>query len=206
MMFERWDDERLEKLRQLHTGTGADHIRACYAHMDAQQAKEDEMAVRLHAEIEQLKGAMEAAIDKWMTEFGMRENAEKNQEYAEFKLAKAQYDLAAHALALKETKQELQDLSYRAWLLLHPTMSMGRPNEIDFARIGRMSLEASIEHIKAFLARPLSSYQQRAERLEALAKAAKSFDEYEPLLQDMTEQGLLAALHDALSDLGKAEQ
>lgn len=145
--------------------------------------------------VERLKGAMEAAVDKWMTEFAMRENAENNQEYAEFKLAKAQSDLAAHALALKETKQELQDLSYRAWISLHPTISLGHPNEINFVPIGRMSLEESIEHIKTFLARPLSSYQERAERLEAAAKAGRK----------VKELGYLGVqeFNDAISDLEK---
>lgn len=164
--FIGWDDHQAELDAQQAISEGrlreverlAEEKRQAWIHEEAATA-----------EITRLKGELEVADDKGVTEFGMRENAEKNQEYAEFKLAKAQSDLAAHALALKEAREvtTLADYVIR---------ELGDGNfDEDSHEAAVLSIHKNT--IKAFLARPLSSYQQRAERLEAVAKAAAGHDE-----------------------------
>lgn len=182
-MFERWNDETLKFLAEgayngLVTPMPATekHIRACYAHMDAQQAVITEAKAalatahevfgfesdRLGAEIERLKGELEAANTQTLMTKTM--------------LEQSQSDLAAHALALKEAREALDRL--KVWLPDHgPAKTL----------------------VDKVLARPLSSYQQRAERLEAVAKAARGIDE---AMFEQVPRGLVV-LQNALSDLDK---
>lgn len=166
--FIGWDDHQAELDAQQAISEGrlreverlAEEKRQAWVHEEAATA-----------EITRLKGELEAAKDvEWQkgVDYGMKRMSTSNAIDRRL-YRQGQFDLAAHALALKEAREvtTLADYVIR---------ELGDGNfDEDSHEAAVLSIHKNT--IKAFLASPLSSYQQRAERLEAVAKAAAGHDE-----------------------------
>lgn len=158
-MFERWTVKRLDQIwAELHGEEVEGHIRACYAEIERLAKERDNTlegvvdisndAHKMRQENERLQISLEA----------VSKARDVNHAYGQ----RMEADLSAHALALKEAREVLKDLSFRMAIdVREGTIYHAEKISSQMCRI-----------ILDFLAQPASAFVERASKAAKIQEAA----------------------------------